>query len=51
MHVGHTEAGQLKSVNNNNNEKKCLHNFFNVTPYTTCLGHVLQRIYHFISLC
>ena len=28
MHVGHIEAGQLKSVNNNNNEKKLSAQFF-----------------------
>ena len=36
-------AREFKSVHNNNNmdEKNWLRNFFNVTPYTTCLEHAL----------
>ena len=46
MHVGHTEAGQLKSVNNNNNEKKMSAQFFQChiihNMFRTCIAAYLS---------
>ena len=34
MNVGHTEAGHLKSVNNNNNEKENVCTIFSMSHHT-----------------
>ena len=53
MHVGHTEDGQLKSVNNNNNEKKMSAQFFQChtihNMFRTCIAAYLS-LYQFVLM-
>ena len=54
MHVGHTEAGQLKSVNNNNNEENNVCTIFQChtihNMFRTCIAAIAFMV-EYLSIC